>query len=99
MLASKGWVNQTQWGANSHSEHIHANCDCTYAVRFNNKLDVEGYDPEKLREDYYDAGDNQKDRLNAMRREQYAQNKDEINAQKRAEAFASALLRYFWRFL
>ena len=87
MLASAGWQRQTEWAANNHSEHIHANCDCTYAVRFNNKLDVEGYDPEGLRKEYYDAGDNRKDRLNAMRREQYAENKDEINEQKR-EAYA-----------
>lgn len=84
MLASKGWQNQTEWGANNHSEHIHANCDCTYAVRFNNSLNVEGYDPDALRKEYYEAGDNQNDRLNAMRREQYAENKDKINAQKRA---------------
>ena len=84
MLASKGWQNQTEWGAKNHSEHIHANCDCTYAVRFDGNLNVEGYDPEELREEYYDAGNNQKDRLNAMRREQYAENRDKINAQKRA---------------
>ena len=84
MLASKGWQNQTEWGANNHSEHIHANCDCTYAVRFNGNLNVEGYDPEELRKEYYEAGDNQKDRLNEMRREQYAKDKDKINAQKRA---------------
>lgn len=84
MLASKGWQNQTVWGANNHSEHIHANCDCTYAVRFNNDLDVEGYDPDELRKEYYSAGRTQDERLNAMRRENYAKNKDKINAQKRA---------------
>ena len=84
MLASKGWQKQTEWGANNHSEHIHVNCDCTYMVRFNNDLNVEGYDPERLKEDYMAAGDNRKDRLNAMRREEYAENKDKINAQKRA---------------
>lgn len=83
-LASKGWQYQTEWGANSHSEHIHANCDCTYMVRFNDDLNVEGYDPEKYREEYLEAGDNRDDRINAMRREQYQQDKDKINAQKRA---------------
>ena len=87
MLASKGWQNQTVWGANNHSEHIHANCDCTYAVRFNNDLDVEGYDPDELRKEYYAAGRTQDERLNTMRRENYAKNKDKINAQKR-EAYA-----------
>ena len=84
MLASKGWQNQTVWAANCHSEHIHANCDCTYAVRFDNKLDVEGYDPEELREEYYAAGRTQSERLNTLRRENYAKNKDKINEQKRA---------------
>lgn len=84
MLASKGWQNQTVWGANNHSEHIHANCDCTYAVRFNNDLNVEGYDPDEMRKEYYAAGDTQNERLNAMRRKNYAENKDKINAQKRA---------------
>lgn len=86
MLASAGWKNQTEWGANNHSEHIHANCDCTYMVRFNNDLNVEGYDPEEYKEMYDDAdpGGSRKDKLNAMRREAYAENKDEINAQKRS---------------
>jgi hypothetical protein len=86
MLASKGWQNQTEWAANDHSEHIHANCDCTYMVRFNNDLSVEGYDPDEYREMYDDAdpGGSRKDKLNAMRREAYAENKDEINAQKRS---------------
>ena len=86
MLASKGWQNQTEWAANNHSEHIHANCDCTYMVRFNNDLSVEGYDPDEYREMYNDAdpGGSRKDKLNAMRREAYAENKDKINAQKRS---------------
>ena len=85
-LASDGWRNQTQWAVDNHSEHIHANCDCTYAVRFNNDLDIEGYDPDEYREMYDDAdGTKPKDKINAMRRELYAQNKDEINAQKREE--------------
>lgn len=88
MLASKGWQYQTEWGANNHSEHIHANCDCTYMVRFDNKLDVDGYDPESMREEYDSMpGKSPQEKLNAMRREDYAENKDEINAQKR-EAYA-----------
>lgn len=85
MLASKGWQNQTEWAKNHHSEHIHANCDCTYMVRFDNSFNVAGYDPERLQEEYRDAGNTRKERLNAMRREYYAENKDHINAQKREE--------------
>lgn len=85
MLASKGWQNQTIWAANHHSEHIHANCDCTYMVRFNNDLDVEGYYPEKIREYYEDSGDNRKERLRTMRHDYYVDNKDHINEMKRLE--------------
>lgn len=86
MLSSKGWQNQTEWGASHHAEHIHANCDCNYAVRFNDNLSVEGYNPEEYKAMYDEAdpGGSRKDKLNAMRREAYAENKDEINAQKRS---------------
>lgn len=84
MLASKGWQKQTEWGANNHSEHIHANCDCTYMVRFNNDFNVEGYDPEEYKEMYDSAdGSTQEEKLNSMRREAYSENKEEINEQKR----------------
>ena len=86
MLASKGWVNQTQWAANNHSEHIHANCDCTYMVRFDDNLDVAGYDPEEYKEMYDDAdGKTRHEKFNSMQREYREQNKDKINAQKRTE--------------
>ena len=85
MLASKGWVNQTEWAANSHSEHIHANCDCTYAVRFNKDLDVAGYDPDEYKEIYDNAeGKTRNEKINSMRRQYREENKDKINAQKRA---------------
>ena len=85
-LASRGWQRASKKAIkNGHAEHIHANCDCTYAIRFSDDLDVEGYDPEKYLEMYQDApGSTPKDKINAMRREAYAENKDEINAQKRS---------------
>lgn len=84
MLASKGWQNQTEWAANSHSEHIHSNCDCTYAVRFDNKLDVAGYDPDEYKEIYDNAeGSTRNEKLNSMRHDYREANKDKINAQKR----------------
>lgn len=50
-LASRGWkkASKAQLKGN-HAEHIHANCDCTYAIRFDSSLNVEGYDPDA----YYD---------------------------------------------
>ena len=89
-LASRGWQPASKKAIkNGHAEHIHANCDCTYAVRFNSRTDVQGYDPDKYKRMYYDAPlDGQratgKNRINAMRREFYADNKETINAQKRS---------------
>ena len=84
MLASKGWQNQTEWGANNHSEHIHANCDCTYAVRFDNNLNVDGYDPLEYRKIYNDAdGRTRDEKLKSMRDKYREENRDKINAQKR----------------
>ena len=84
-LASRGWQRASRKAIkNGHAEHIHANCDCTYAIRFDPFSDVEGYDPDKYLEMYEDAdGRKPKDKINSMRREFYAENKDEINAQKR----------------
>lgn len=80
-LASRGWQRAS---ANvlkgNHAEHIHAHCDCEFAIRFSSGTNVAGYDPEKYLKQYRDAGGN----LNAMRRIDYAAHKDRINAQKRA---------------
>lgn len=88
-LASRGWQRASKAALkNGHAEHIHANCDCEYAVRFNSKGGVAGYDPDKFLKMYYSAdGNTPKERINAMRRADYAKNKDKINAQKR-EAYA-----------
>lgn len=90
-LAARGWQPASKKAIkNGHAEHIHANCDCTYAVRFNSRTNVQGYDPDKYKRMYYDAPlDGQratgKNRINAMRREFYEENKEKINAQKRSE--------------
>lgn len=87
-LASWGWQKASKKALkNGHAEHIHANCDCTYAVRFGSEGDVEGYDPKKYRQMYYGAdleGDvpSPKNRINALRREIYDENREEIRAQQ-----------------
>lgn len=84
-LASRGWQYMSKKAMrNGHAEHIHAHCDCEYAVRFDGKRTVAGYDPDKYLEEYYDANGD----INEMRRKRYAQNKDVINARKR-ELYAS----------
>lgn len=85
-LASRGWqfISKKSF-KNGHAEHIHTNCDCTYAVRFDKKTNVAGYDPQVYKDMYYGAeGNTPQEKINSMRRIQYQDNKDKINAQKRA---------------
>lgn len=93
-LASRGWQKASKEAVkNGHAEHVHANCDCTYAVRFNDNLDVEGYHPQEYLDMYYDAdGSTPRERINALRREFYADNKEIINEQKRS-AYAKRIER------
>lgn len=81
MLASNGWQRASKKALKGdHAQHIHAHCDCEYVIRFDSSTTVAGYDPDKYLEQYYAYGGD----INAMRRAQYAKNKDFINAQKRA---------------
>lgn len=86
MLASNGWKRASKKALkNGHAEHIHSNCDCEYAVRFDSSTTVAGYDPDKYLQMYEDAeGAKWQDKVNSMRREFYAENSEEINAQKRS---------------
>lgn len=102
-LASRGWQRaSTKAIKNGHAEHIHANCDCTYAVRFDSETEVEGYNNGRRYLDLYDSAvkyedddgeisvniwAKSKDKINALRREFYAENKEKINEQKR-DAYA-----------
>ena len=80
-LASRGWQKASQAAIKGgHAEHIHANCDCEYAIRLDGRSTVAGYDPDKYLRQYRAAdGD-----INKLRRVNYAANKERINAQKRA---------------
>lgn len=85
-LASNGWQRASKDAIkNGHAKHVHANCDCTYAIRFSPNVDVEGYDPDKYLSMYENAdGGTPDEKINALRRQFYAKNKDKINAQKRS---------------
>ena len=80
-LASNGWQKASKkLLKGGHAEHIHAHCDCEFAVRFRSNTTVAGYDPDKYYRQYREAGGD----INKMRRIDYAARKDAINAQKRA---------------
>lgn len=85
MLASNGWQRASKKALKGgHAEHIHANCDCTYAIRFNSSTEVVGYDPDRYREMYDNAdGTTWGQKVNSMRRDFYEEHAEEINEQKR----------------
>ena len=93
-LASRGWQKASKKAIkNGHAEHVHANCDCTYAVRFDDGLNVQGYNPQKYLDMYENAdGNTPEERINALRREFYNENKEIINEQKRS-AYAKRIER------
>lgn len=83
LLSANGWQHASaDTIKGNHAEHIHANCDCQFAIRFNSNTSIDGYRPNtKL----YDEtpGRTMEEKANAIRRQNYAKNKDEINEQKR----------------
>lgn len=85
-LASRGWQYMSKDAMkNGHAEHIHSNCDCEYAIRFDDSFNVEGYNPEKYKEMYDNAeGRTSKDKINSLRREFYAENKGKVDPESSA---------------
>lgn len=80
-LASRGWQKASRKAIyNGHAEHIHANCDCTYAVRFDSSTDVEGYDDGKPFLELYKNSEGQKpeDKINDLRSALYHSNPNAI---------------------
>ena len=54
MLASRGWQHASKNALrHGHAQHIHAHCDCLYAVRFDDSTDYAGYDPQRYLDMYY----------------------------------------------
>ena len=91
-LASRGWQYMSKDALKGgHAEHIHANCDCQYAVRFDSKSGVAGYDPEKYREMYDNAeGSTPAEKIRAMRRDIYAEKVMHTYADPMREKMGSA---------
>ena len=83
-LASRGWQRASKKTLRKgHAEHIHANCDCQYAISKSGDMEIEGYNPDEYADFYFSQGGSPKDAINSMRRQLYKENKDYINEQKR----------------
>jgi len=89
MLAAQGWqYASADTLEDGHARHVHGHCDCTFATRFKEGSGVRGYNPDRYKRIIYNAdtgvkNPTVKDRINAVRREEYAKNKETINEQKR----------------
>lgn len=79
MLAANGWrrASSSELNLDGEPAHLHANCDCTYGIRFNKDLDYASYDPDRFQKMYYDAPLEEGERptakthLRALRRQIY----------------------------
>ena len=87
MIASRGWQRASKKTIEGdHADHIHANCQCEFAIRFSKDMDVAGYHPEKLREEYDAAeGSSPEEKINSMRRGHYHQKTGYMTAEEYAE--------------
>lgn len=89
MLASNGWQRASRKTLKGdHAEHIHANCNCEFAIRFDGKSNVAGYDPDKYKEMWDNTdGRTWQEKLQNMRHDRYQdyykENKADILAHKR----------------
>lgn len=70
-IAAEGWIRASQsMLKNGHASHIHANCNCQYAVRHQSTTEYDSYDEEKYQEIFANAeGDTPKMKINFLRRE------------------------------
>lgn len=84
-IAAEGWQRATAKAlAGGHAEHIHGNCDCSYATKHEKETSYRAYNPSKYEKMYDNAeGNTEEEKLNYMRRKAYASNKERINEQKR----------------
>ena len=86
-IASRGWLPASSAQlSGGHASHIHANCKCQFAIRFDKNLSVEGYDPDELKRQYDAAeGSGSRQKINYLRRKRYEKNrklKQEVNGEK-----------------
>ena len=70
-LSSFGWLHANLNNGNRYLGHIHNHCDCEFAIRFDGKSTVEGYDPHKISEWFNRfEGKNPEEKINSIRRQQ-----------------------------
>ena len=67
-LAGLGWQKAGKLTLEGgHAEHIHANCDCEYAIDFKGDLEIEGYDPYEINQSILEMTDEEYDSEDIIR--------------------------------
>ena len=86
-LAGLGWQKAGKLTLKGgHAEHIHANCDCTYAIDHKGDLEVPGYDPNALNDMIKDLTDGEYDAESIIRmsgRSAKGRNHEALNEMRR----------------
>ena len=84
-VAAAGWTPARRATAmGDHKDHIHDNCLCEFAIRFNDDTKYASYDSSKYKEQYDNAeGSTSRQKINSMRRDYYAENSKEIKERQR----------------
>ena len=83
-LGANGWQKASKKALkDGHARHIHENCDCTYAIRFDDKSSIEGYYPSALKRIYEMAeGGTWNDKVKSINRKNRELEKEINNVNK-----------------
>lgn len=76
-LAGLGWQKAGKLTLEGgHADHIHANCDCTYAIDFKGDLEVAGYEPSGINKMIMDMTDGDFDAEDLIKASGHGKNKN-----------------------
>lgn len=90
-LGSRGWQYASRSvRAGNHATHIHDSCDCQFVIKPKGaSLEVDGYDPAALLEEYNDTdGKTAREKINSMRRKEYTKEYADWRNARRRELYA-----------
>lgn len=78
-IASLGWRPASKAMLNgAHADHIHANCQCEFMIRFSDDYDVQDYNPNSYKRIITDLdGESMKAKNRALERQYYADDSEE----------------------
>lgn len=87
MISSFGWQHASKKVMNGdHAKHIHNNCKCEFAIRFDGTMGVEGYNPDAIKKEFDNAeGNTLEEKVNYLRREKDKRERKLLKYQKNSD--------------